>query len=318
MASRREARLEVMGTFAHVIAIGDESTGLVDRACAHLRQLEARWSRFDPASEVSRLNANNGRPLVVSAPTVALIQLGLEGWRVTGGRFDPTVLGDVVRSGYDRSFRDITPETADNAASSLRRGCDGIEVDADSGTVRLPFGVGIDPGGLGKGLAADLVVDALLDAGAGGACVNVGGDLRVAGASPIGGWVVALDDHRRDDARLSLTLVDGAIATSATVYRSWHRRGTRQHHLIDPNSGRPIDNDIATVSVAAARGWQADVLTKAIYVAGAAHGLSLADELGAAAIVATSEGGGRANRAWRDLARRIEPAAAHRGDPVLQ
>ena len=243
---------------------------------AHLRELEARWSRFESSSEISQLNASAGVPLVVSAPTVALIELGIEGWRVTNGCFDPTVLGDVMRAGYDRSFCDITDATARVASSSFRRGCDGIEIDAASRTVRLPTGVGVDPGGIGKGLAADLVLDALRAAGAEGACVNVGGDVRVGGTAPGDGWVIELSRSECSRARETVHIVDGAVATSAPSYRAWLRCGSRKHHLIDPRTGEPIDNAIVSVSVAAARGWQADVLTKAIFVAGVTAGLELA------------------------------------------
>ena len=301
MAPRHEARLEVMGTIAHVITIGDGGDDLVERASAHLRELEARWSRFRSSSEISRLNASAGVPLVVSAPTVALIQLGVEGWRVTNGCFDPTVLGDVMRAGYDRSFCGITDATARVASSSFRRGCDGIEVDPASGTVRLPTGVGVDPGGIGKGLAADLVLDALRAAGAEGACVNVGGDVRVGGASPGDGWVIELSRSECSRARETVCIVDGAVATSAPGYRAWLRCGSRKHHLIDPRTGEPIDNDIVSVSVAAARGWQAEVLTKAIFVVGVEAGLDLAQELGAPALVVTADDTRHATRSWSEL-----------------
>ena len=302
MAPRYEAQVEVMGTIAHLATIGDQGAELVEDASAHLRELEARWSRFEPASEISRLNTSAGASLVVSAPTVALIELGIEGWRVTNGYFDPTVFGDVVRAGYDRSFCEITEQTACSATSSFRRGCDGIDVDPSSSTVRLPAGVAVDPGGIGKGLAADLVIDALGAAGAEGALVNVGGDVRVAGASPAAGWVIELSQAGSSRPRETVRLIDGAVATSATAYRSWFRSGTRKHHLIDPRTGEPIDNDIVSVSVATARGWQADVLTKAIFVAGVRDGLELADALDAAALIMTADGVRHANPPWCDLA----------------
>ena len=302
MAPRHELQFEVMGTIAHVVTIGDDGDDLVESASAHLRELEARWSRFESSSEISLLNASAGAPRVVSVPTVALIELGIEGWRVTDGCFDPTVLGDVVRAGYDRSFCEITEATARRATSSFRRGCDGIEVDPISGAVRLPAGVGVDPGGIGKGLAADLVIDALRAGGAEGACVNVGGDVRVAGAPPGDGWVIELDRAGCSRARDTIHLVDGAVATSAPGVRSWLRSGSRQHHLIDPRTGEPVVNDIVSVSVAAARGWQAEVLTKAIFVAGVAAGLRLADALDAAALVVTADGERHTNRQWCNLA----------------
>ena len=66
--------------------------------------LEQRWTRFDPSSELMQLNAAAGRFLAVSPETVLLVQRGLEGWRQTNGLFDPTVLGALIRAGYDRDI----------------------------------------------------------------------------------------------------------------------------------------------------------------------------------------------------------------------
>src|SRR2546429_593200 len=77
--------------------------GLVSRALALVDGLEARWSRFLADSEVSRLNAAAGQPVSVSADTIKLVSTAVDAWRLTAGRFDPTVLGDVVRAGYDRT-----------------------------------------------------------------------------------------------------------------------------------------------------------------------------------------------------------------------
>src|SRR5262249_28727456 len=163
-----------------------------------LDELERRWSRFLPDSEVSRLNAAGGAPRVVSPETSALVSRAVEGWEITHGRFDPTILGDVVRAGYDQSFERVPAVTAPGI-SDRRRGCAGIHVDEQVDVVRLPAGVGFDPGGIGKGYAADRVVGRLMSRGARGACVNVGGDIRVAGAAPDGSsWVVDVGDPFTD------------------------------------------------------------------------------------------------------------------------
>ena len=87
-------------------------------------------------------------------------------------------------------------------AEALRRRVrtEQITLDPIVGTVTLGADVEIDPGGIGKGLAADLVVELLLDEAARGALVNVGGDLRVEGTAPTGaGWVVAVTDPTHAD-----------------------------------------------------------------------------------------------------------------------
>jgi FAD:protein FMN transferase len=99
-----------MGTTAHVIVVGDAS--LADDACARLDDLERRWSRFRPDSEVSRMNANAGAHVVVSTDTLLLVQLAVAAWHRTGGLFDPTVLAAVRRAGYDRDFANVPTAAA--------------------------------------------------------------------------------------------------------------------------------------------------------------------------------------------------------------
>src|SRR5262249_52138131 len=155
-------------------------------------ELETLWSRFRPTSEVSVMNALAGMPVRVSRETIALVQRALDGVRLTGGRFDPTVLGAVVRAGYDRTYTEIVPDAAPGDDRCL--GAPLIEVDPVAGLVRVPAGVGFDPGGIGKGLAADVVARELADR-VDGLCVNIGGDLRLLGAAPEGpAWGVEVED----------------------------------------------------------------------------------------------------------------------------
>src|SRR5690349_20526858 len=99
-----ERRARLMGSDAHVIVVADDATHLADVAIERLQRLEARWSRFLPDSEVSRLNNSAGVPVLVTPETFRLIDLALTSWQMTGGRFDPTMLAELRAEGYDRSF----------------------------------------------------------------------------------------------------------------------------------------------------------------------------------------------------------------------
>ena len=141
------------------------------------------------------------------------------GWQATGGRFDPTVLDALEAAGYDRSFDQLPADrhgTADNRpALGPAPGLAGIRIDTEAGTVTLPVGTRFDPGGIAKGYAADLLCADLRAGGAAGACVNVGGDLRVSGTSPRGGpWTIAVP-HPHGGQAATLELTDGAAATSS-------------------------------------------------------------------------------------------------------
>ena len=103
-AESHATRITAMGSEAHLIVVG-AGLSLLDNLVEFLDRLEQRWSRFIPDSEISRLNRNAGRPVAVHASTLLLVERGVEAWRLSGGSFDPTVLGDVVRAGYDTSLR---------------------------------------------------------------------------------------------------------------------------------------------------------------------------------------------------------------------
>lgn len=289
MAAERTFR--AMGTSVHVVVHGDPA--LLDLAHEEIERLEKLWSRFLPSSEVSEINRRAGSWVAVSPETVDLFDRAVLAHTVTGGRFDPTVLGDVVRAGYDRSFEHLADLDRSAAPTSpLHTGIGGIEIDAAGGRVRLPVGVGFDPGGLGKGLAADLVAARIDAEGAAGVLINLGGDLRAVGCGPDGDdWTVDLDPAATGRPHARVVLDHGALATSTVLRRRWTIGATEHHHVIDPTTGSPVTGDVVAAAVIAARGWQAEVLAKAAIIAGIAEGTDLIAGIGAHALLIDRHGG---------------------------
>jgi thiamine biosynthesis lipoprotein len=271
-----------MGSDAHLLVVtapGADPAGpagaarLLAGAWARIETLEGRWSRFRPDSEVSVLNRHGGAPVAVSADTVALVTHALAAWDMTDGRFDPTVGTAIAALGYDRDFGEVshgTQPAPDGAGAGPAPGPGGIDLDPAAGTVTLPPGVRFDPGGIGKGLAADLVAEALVGAGALGALVNLGGDLRAVGEPPDpGGWAVSLPDPLRAGAELArFALPHGAVATSSRLRRRWRTAAGPAHHLLDPTTGRPATGATVAVSVVADRAWRAEALATALFLLG--------------------------------------------------
>jgi FAD:protein FMN transferase len=275
MPAETERNFRAMGSDAHVVVVGGDDD-LLDDAQRRVDELEQRWSRFVATSEISELNRRAGQDVVVSVETALLVERAVEAWRLTGGGFDPTVLGAVLRAGYDVSFDGISTDRA-RTTSALVTGCTDIRVDGC--VVRLPSGTGFDPGGIGKGLAADIVIDELLAAGASGACVNLGGDLRVAGCNPSGdAWTVAIEHPSNDEPVALIGLRGGAIATSTTLRRRWNVDGHTRHHLIDPSTGEPSQSDLELVTVIAAEAWVAEVMAKAVLLRGSDRAFDIVDD----------------------------------------
>ena len=262
-------------------------------ACAMVEDLfaaaEQRMSRFRPDSELSQLNARSGEWVSVSRLLWQVISHALALAQETDGLFDPTVGNALLASGYTASFdptqRDRTGSGEAGAASL--GGCrQQVELDPLRHAVRLPAGVRLDLGGIGKGYTAQMAVDALA---AWGPClVDAGGDV-LAGDAPAGqpGWLVGVAQPSEHDAELALELWlnNAALATSGVDYRWWRQDGQRRHHLIDPRTGQPAETDLLTATVLAADGGEAEAWAKALLILGEHRGLALAQDTQLAAAV---------------------------------
>ena len=291
-----------MGTTAELMVVGGRGDALLDWAVDRIEALEAAWSRFRPESELCRLDRCAGTgPVAVSADTVDVVGRALSLWYVTDGRFDPTIHRALEASGYDRTFRLVAPAGPALAEPPhAAPGCDGVRIDRRGCTVSLPAGVSLDLGGVGKGLAADLVATGLVERGASGACVGLGGDVRVAGRGPDGGaWVIEVEDPI-DETRVlcSRTLLDSAIVTCTTRFRRWTRGGEMLHHIIDPATGASADRGATAVVAVGDAAWWAEGVAKAALVAGPGGGIALLERLGVAAVIVGDHGDRYATSRW--------------------
>ena len=210
-------------------------------------------------------------PFRASPALLHLVHVALEFARRTDGLFDPTILRDLERAGYDRSFELVrgAPSAPSPAPHASWRD---VRVDEAARAVQLPTGAGIDLGGIGKGYAVDRVARIL-----GTPClVNCGGDVFAAGRpSDEGSWLVGVSDpfdQQRD--LMVLRVADRAVATSSTVNRRWVAPGgVPKHHLIDPRTRTPSESDAVQVTVVAPTVTEADVMAKVALLLGAEDGV---------------------------------------------
>lgn len=256
-----------MGTSFHVLTTGakpEVALGLEQR----LHELEAAWSRFLDDSEISRINAQPDLFHLVSADTLELIERGIDAWRLTNGAFDPTILSALIDRGYDRTLAGCGHDRPLDSPTRSQ-GCGSIQVDPNLRMIRLGEGVGFDPGGIGKGLAADLLATEAIEMGASGAMVNIGGDVVCLGNAPGGnGWCVEIAEPSVTPERIATVVVEsGAVVTSTTRKRRWSTGDGERHHVIDPATGESTVG-ISLVSVVAATGWYAEAVATQLIVTG--------------------------------------------------
>ncbi|MGE5335487.1 MAG: FAD:protein FMN transferase, partial [Nitrososphaerota archaeon] len=285
------------------IAVPPDDAGTANaaimRGMAWLDALSDRLTRFSTESELARLNASAGTWCAVSGMLFAAVAESIAAARATGGLFDPALLPLLEAIGYDRDYAEIEHREIGQASELpfvAGRWRD-IELDAKRLRILLPEGARLDLGGIAKGWAADVVLaryfrhyDNVL--------INAGGDVRAqGGAKPDEAWAIgirnpfALPGDESPENAAVLTLRRGGIATSGANARWWSQGGQRQHHLLDPRTGRPIplwidasdndnnDNDnndnqddssrlIATATALAPTAAQAEVAAKVALLRG--------------------------------------------------
>jgi thiamine biosynthesis lipoprotein len=252
------------GTLDAAIYAVQAAVGAIDLAC----------SRFRKDSELSRLQAGDGRREGVVSPLLAqALATALRAAELSGGAVDPTV-GEAVRTaGYSLDF-DSVPADAGPITLALAPvpGWQRIRFFPASRRLEIDAGVEVDLGATAKALAADLAVSAALEAAqGGGVLVSLGGDVSVAGSPPDDGWHIQIAENSRSEIRPdgeTIAIRAGGVATSSTTVRRWRRGGVELHHIIDPATGLPAAGPWRTVSVVAGNCVDANIAATAAIVRG--------------------------------------------------
>ncbi len=260
----------------------DRGEHALQTAQQFFRSVERRMSRFNRASELSRLNNAAGSAIPVSETLYEVVELALAAAEASSGLFDPTLLNAVEGAGYDRSFDELV--ASGGHAQPRPTGGDGAFLGGGFRQMRiwrgrpqpmvyLPKGVRLDLGGIAKGWTVDRVMDEI--AALGPCLVNAGGDLYAHGSPPGDmAWTVGVEDPLDDERQIAtLAVRDRAVATSSRTKRCWTTGGQRQHHLMDPRYGRPSQSDLISVTIVADRVAIAEVYTKVVFLLGSAAGL---------------------------------------------
>lgn len=232
-----------MAADAELVLVADsaeEARSSAQAAIAEVLRIERRYSRYDPDSIVSKLNAAAGRASVpCDAEMHALLDCADKLYRVSDGLFDVT--SGILRRAWD--FR--RPRVPDESELRPLLALVGWpRVQRDEQDVFLPeVGMEIDFGGFGKEYAADRAAAVLTGRGHRHGYVNLAGDLNVIGPRPGGTpWLVGIRDPR-EGTRLAATLpmVNGGLATSGDYERYFELGGRRYCHILNPKTGMPVE-----------------------------------------------------------------------------
>ncbi len=287
-----ELTFQAMGTRCRVsFADPGSARPVADAVLGWIATFEARYSRFLPTSWISQINAHSGGGWIALDPEASQL-LALCGQLVylSRGLLDPSAL-PLVRIWDWKSAR--IPSDAEIADARTRVGWTRIQL--APGRIRLPMsGMAIDLGGVGKEFAVDQVILLLASLGVSSALVDFGADIRVLGLPTDGrpAWKIGLEDPKSPGQPWNhLILREGAVATSGDYLRGFTQGGRRFGHILDPRTGRPVDNGVLAASVMAPSCTQAGMLSTALCVLGPDEGRRLlAATPGVEGCILTSQG----------------------------
>ena len=272
-----------MGTLVTLTVVAPDTT-VSDRAMRagfnEIKRLEQLLSTWRPDTELSMVNAEAGRrPVEVSQETLELVIRSLDMANLTHGGFN-IALGPVVDA-WSVTERQHIPD--DWELQQLKPLVDwtSIQVNREAQTIFLPRkGMRIDVGGIGKGYAADRVVEEMKRAGATGGVVALSGDIKTFGVLPErGGFPVGIRHPRKEGELIAIVeLKDEAISTAGDYERFFVRDGVRYHHILSPQTLQPA-RACQSVTIIAREGVVADGLDTGIFVLGPEEGMTLVESL---------------------------------------
>ncbi len=255
-----------MDTVMNLTAYGSDAQAALDEAEELLYHLDKLLDRHDENSAVSTLNRGE---TVENAELSALLEKAEKMRAETNGAFDPTLAGVLEAWGFGSEHPRVPSDT--ELAELLQTVGAEPFYTVDGDAVTLTPGVQIDLGGIAKGYAGDCVREIFENHGCTGV-IDLGGDVVFAGMKEDGSpWRIAVKDpNKPSDFLGTLTKThECAVVTSGIYERNFTENGVTYHHIIDPETGKPAESGLVSVTVVCGDAASADALSTALFVMGA-------------------------------------------------
>lgn len=282
-------QFKAMGTDIAVCFLGakeDAAQREISQIKNRIFEFEKRFSRFLKDSELSMLNNACGA-FAASDEMMDILKEIKKYHLETKGIFDPTIVCALESVGYDKSFDKISSEKDSENNFNIethqekfgkRSKLSEALVDEKNKQVFIPSELRIDLGGIGKGYIIDKIAQDLIKKGFENFWISAGGDIFLAGKDGDENWIVGVQNPKdldNDLAKINVSEKSMAIATSGIMKRRGEKGGHKWHHIIDPRTGFPAENDVSAVTVIAPSVAEADVLAKTVLILGKDEGIEL-------------------------------------------
>ncbi len=226
-----------------------EAEQMASLAYSETMRIEHKFSRYRDDNVIYEINNSNGKRIEVDEETARLLHHAGQCHEISEGMFDVT--SGVLRRAWTFKGGEVNPDQKQIDALLKLVGWDRVEFDLRA--ITLKPGMEIDLGGIGKEYAVDRVAELLLAERAVPIMVNFGGDIRaVAPEGETPSWLVGIEDPAAEQTALGeIELSRGAVATSGDARRYCLYKGRRLGHILDPQTGWPVENAPRSVTVIA-------------------------------------------------------------------
>lgn len=290
--SERETQVlrgETMGTSYQVTLVAEAEPGwdwplskedVQSQLDGRLRQINQWMSTYIDDSALMRFNrAPQGQWVTLPEPLIEVLRISQSVGERSEGAFDITVAPLVNLWGFGPQAQPEQVPDADTLTAILETlGFEHLELEANR--ARRVNDISLDLSGVAKGYGVDYLSRWLEQQGYRNYLVEIGGEVRLSGSSPRGdAWRIGVEQPSllQRDGRKTLQLNDIAMATSGDYRNYYERDGKRYSHTIDPRTGRPIEHNLASVTVLADTAAEADAWATAINVLGPERGMRIAE-----------------------------------------
>jgi thiamine biosynthesis lipoprotein len=278
-----------MGTFYHVKVVAgyfEDLSGLQSRIDARLEEINQSMSTYRPDSEISRFNKmSTDAPLQVSSDFYTVLNAAAKVFELSGGAWDGTLKPLVNLWGFGNA-RPVQKAPAQQliAQKLAHTGFSHIQLLASQRVSKRNPRVTLDLASIAKGYGVDAIAALIRKAGYRDFLVEIGGEVVASGLRRDGKpWVVGINrptpDAVANAVYRAFSLSGGALATSGDYRNFFELDGVRYSHVIDPRTGYPVANQVASVSVVAPNCTLADGLATALMVMGIEDSLALVNRL---------------------------------------
>ena len=269
----------LLGTYVRIRVYDEGKESALKPAFDRVKELGDKITINQKGSEIDEVNEQAGiKPVKVSDDVYTLVKRAYEYSQDSQGGFDMAIgaITQLWRIGFDDA-RKPSQEEIDQALKLVDY--HKIELNDKEKTVYLKGkGMIIDLGAIAKGYITDEVVKVLKKQGVTTAIVDLGGNVYVLGHSPRGenqDWTVGIQDPNmaRGSVLGSIKERNKTLVTSGIYERYLEVDGKKYHHLFDPKTGYPFDNDIASVTIITDKSIDGDGLSTAVFSMGVKKGL---------------------------------------------